>query len=649
MNNGNTDLAEQLQNERDFIDAVIQTSGALIVVIDKDGKITRFNKTCEHLTGYTADEVIGRTVFDLFTLPEERENVKNIASRLFSGERMVEFENHWVTKTAEKRYIRWRNSILLDNKGEPAYAVATGIDISDRRKVEQALRESEGRFRGIFDNIAMGIHLVDTSDHFIAVNDYVCRMLGYSKEELIAMDVHHLTAPEDREKSDDMNRMIREKKLKRVAYEKHYLKADGSKFWVNVTVSSIRNEKDMHIGSITTVEDISERKRVELALRRSEELLRLAQQGARVGSFDYDPVKKISEWSPELEVLYGLKPGEYRGSYDQWKELIHPADLPYVESRLDEAMTTGQFETEWRIVQPGGTIRWLAARGQVLKDDSGKPVRMVGVNFDITERKQAEFALHGRTQELAAANRDLESFSYSVSHDLRNPLHTIGSFATFLLEDYADRLDEEGQDYIRRINSGVKKMQTLIDDMLSLSRIVRQEMKRENVDLSAIVYNYLEELKSSHPERHVEFVIQEQVYAGADPRLIHLALENMLRNAWKFTSKKETTRIEFGTVPSTSLGHRVVEERRVSDENESRWPSGVEAQIVYFIRDNGQGFDQKFAEKIFEPFKRVHAENEFSGTGVGLSIVKRVILRHGGRVWAEGEVGKGATFYFTLG
>jgi PAS domain S-box-containing protein len=246
MNNHDTDLADQLQNERDFIDAVIQTSGALIIVIDKNGKIIRFNKTCEFLTGYTADEVIGRTVFDLFILPEERENVKNVASRLFGGERMVEFESHWVIKSAEKRYIRWRNSVLLDKKGVPIYVVATGVDISDRKKAEQALQESERRFRGIFDNIAMGIHLVDTRDHFIAANDYVCQMLGYSKEELFAMDVHHLTAPEDREKSDEMNSMIREEKLKRVAYEKHYLKADGSKFWVNVTVSSIRDDLDKH-------------------------------------------------------------------------------------------------------------------------------------------------------------------------------------------------------------------------------------------------------------------------------------------------------------------------------------------------------------------------------------------------------------------
>jgi PAS domain S-box-containing protein len=420
MNNHNTDFAEQLQNERDFVDAVIQTSGALIAVIDIDGKFTRFNKTCEELTGYTADEVIGRTVFDLFIPPEERECVKSVASRLFAGEKMVEFDNHWVTKTSEKRYIHWRNSILVDKKGRAAYAVATGIDITDRRKAEQALQESEGRFRGIFDNIAMGIHLVDTSDHFVAVNDYVCRILGYTKEELIAMDVHHLTAPEDREKSDEMNRKIRAKELKRVAYEKHYLKADGSKFWVNVTVSSIRDELDNHVGSITTVEDISERKRVELALRRSEELLRLAQQGARIGSFDYDPIRKFSEWSPELEALYGLKPGEFHGSYDQWKALIYPADLSFVESRLNEAMTTGQFETEWRIVQPGGIIRWLAARGQVLRDDSGKPVRMVGVNFDITERKTAEEQIRQKVALLEKANSDLDRFNrIAVGRELR--------------------------------------------------------------------------------------------------------------------------------------------------------------------------------------------------------------------------------------
>lgn len=256
--------------------------------------------------------------------------------------------------------------------------------------------------------------------------------------------------------------------------------------------------------------------------------------------------------------------------------------------------------------------------------------RMAALNLaeDADEaRLQAEETsreLRITADQLAAANRDLESFSYSVSHDLRNPLSLINGFTNFLIEEYSDRLDEQGRDYLRRIDDGVNKMQSLINDMLSLSRIGRLEMKRADVDLSATVCNYLAELKSTEPSRNAECIIENNVHANADPQLIHLALENLLRNAWKFTAKKETARIEFGTMT-------------------------VNKQVIYFIRDNGAGFDMQFAQKIFEPFKRVHAEKEFSGTGVGLSIVKRVVERHGGRVWAEGETGKGATFYFTLG
>ncbi|HEX2957772.1 MAG TPA: PAS domain S-box protein [Chitinispirillaceae bacterium] len=263
---------------------------------------------------------------------------------------------------------------------------------------------------------------------------------------------------------------------------------------------------------------------------------------------------------------------------------------------------------------------------------------------EITQRKKTEEKLRAAFEELAAANRDLESFSYSVSHDLRNPLHIIENFTDFLMEDYAGRLDEEGQDYIRQIDNGVKKMKALIDDILSLSRIGRQEMKREDVDLSAIVRDYLKELEGTDPKRNVEIVVQDTIHGNADPRLIHLALENLLRNAWKFTSKKEKTRIEFGAVPSTSLRHRISVEPRLTDVGE-----GPDEHTVYFIRDNGAGFDMQFAQKIFEPFKRVHADKEFTGTGIGLSIVQRVISRHGGKVWGEGEVGIGATFYFTLG
>lgn len=242
---------------------------------------------------------------------------------------------------------------------------------------------------------------------------------------------------------------------------------------------------------------------------------------------------------------------------------------------------------------------------------------------ELRKRKEVEGELRRYANQLAVANRDLESFSYSVSHDLRNPLRTIGGFADLLLEDFGEQLGEVGCDYLRRIDKSVVKMQAIIDDMLSLARIGRQEMKREDVDLSAIVHNHLLELKNAEPERHTEILIQQNVHANADPRLMHLALENLLRNAWKFTSKKKICHIEFGTTISNG-------------------------QTIYFVRDNGIGFDMKFAQIIFQPFKRVHSDKEFGGTGVGLSIVQRVIEKHGGKVWAEGEVNAGAVFFFTL-
>jgi PAS domain S-box-containing protein len=619
-------LENQLEDERDFVNAVIQTSGALIIVIDKDGKIDRFNKACEELTGYTADEVRGRTVFDLFILPEEREKVWGVATRLFNGERRVDYENSWITRSGENRYIRWQNSILLDENGVPAFSVATGIDITERNNAEKALRASESRFRGIFDNVAMGIHQVDTNDRFVAVNEYVCQMLGYPAGEFLAMDVHRLTAPEDRVNSDELNRKIRRKELRRVAYEKRYLKADGSRLWVSVTVSSIRDDRDRHIGSVTTVEDISERKKIEEALRESESGLKRAQEIAHLGSWELDVAANRLTWSDEIYRIFGLQPQEFGATYEAFLDHVHPDDRSAVDAAYKGSVREGKdsYEIEHRVIRKdNGEIRFVHEKCQHMRDEHGQIVRSLGMVHDITERKKAENAQHTFANELAAANRDLESFSYSVSHDLRNPLHAIGSFAAFLLEDYTDRLDEEGQDYLRQINAGVKKMQSLIDDLLSLSRIGRYDMKRDTVNISAIVQRYLKELRGMQPERNVEFVIQENVYANADPRLLHLALENLLRNAWKFTTKNELTRIEFGTAAGD--GH-----------------------TVYFIRDNGVGFDQQFSEKIFEPFKRVHAEKEFGGTGVGLSIVQRVIGRHGGKVWAEGEVGKGATFYFTL-
>jgi light-regulated signal transduction histidine kinase (bacteriophytochrome) len=229
-----------------------------------------------------------------------------------------------------------------------------------------------------------------------------------------------------------------------------------------------------------------------------------------------------------------------------------------------------------------------------------------------------------RTAQLAAANRELESFSYSVSHDLRAPLRAIDGFSQALLEDYGDSLDAQGQDYLQRIRGATQRMSELIDALLGLSRVTRAELQRESIDLSAMAEAVAAELRLRDPTRPVDFDIVPTLTATGDVRLLRVVMENLLGNAWKFTAKQAQARIEFG----------------VQTE-----PDGAPA---FFVRDNGAGFDTTYVDKLFGAFQRLHRVSEFPGTGIGLATVQRIIHRHGGRVWAEGEVGQGATFYFTL-
>ena len=242
-----------------------------------------------------------------------------------------------------------------------------------------------------------------------------------------------------------------------------------------------------------------------------------------------------------------------------------------------------------------------------------------------TLAERASKDLENANRELEGANKELEAFSYSVSHDLRAPLRTIDGFSRILLEDYAERLDEEGEDYLGRVRAASKHMDALIEDLLDLSRVSRGPLRREAIDLSAMARGIIRKFEGSQPERDVKFVAEEGVVAEGDASLLAVALENLLGNAWKFTSKRELATIEFGAAPYEG------------------------GDVAYHVRDDGAGFDPRYAEKLFGAFQRLHGSEEFEGTGIGLATVARIVHRHGGRVWAEGAVGEGATFFFTLG
>lgn len=257
-----------------------------------------------------------------------------------------------------------------------------------------------------------------------------------------------------------------------------------------------------------------------------------------------------------------------------------------------------------------------------------------GLAREVAERKRAEAAAHDlnarleqrvreRTAELEAANQDLRSFSYSVSHDLRAPLRRAEEFSRLLAEEYGDVIAGDGLLYLERLRASMRQMAALIDDMLKLSQVASAELKRERVDLSALAEEILSDLQRSQPERHVQVRVQPDLGTHGDVGLIRLAMQNLLGNAWKFTGRAADACITFGAVEQ-------------------------EGETVFYVQDNGAGFDMAHAEQLFHPFERLHSSSEFPGTGVGLAIVERVVRRHGGRIWTEAAPGEGATFYFTL-
>jgi PAS domain S-box-containing protein len=314
------------------------------------------------------------------------------------------------------------------------------------------------------------------------------------------------------------------------------------------------------------------------------------------------------------------------------EEITHPDNREMVRQLRNKAIMgqTSAYSIEKRYLRKDGAMIWGQVSSNWIYDPAGKPLYALAVIQDITDRKQIEAALReseaklgSRALELESANRELEAFNYTVSHDLRSPLTTIGGFCELLLGLGKSHLDDQCKSIIRHICGTVRHMDQLIETLLNFSRISNREMNRETVNLSKLANAVAAQLKMSEPHRLVEFIISEGIVVEGDAKLLREVLENLLGNAWKYTGKQETARIEFGA-------------------------GETNGRTTYFVRDNGPGFDMTQAEKLFIPFHRLHSREEFAGHGIGLSIAQRIIMRHEGRIWAEGDPVHGAIFYFTL-
>ncbi len=529
-------------------------------------------------------------------------------------------------KKGHKLWLELRVVPIHDDSGRLVALEGIARDITGRRRAEDELRETRDYLEKLVNYANAPIIVWDPAFKITRFNRAFERLTSYESDEVLGKELAVLFPAASREESLE--------KIARTLTGEHWesveipiLRKDGETrvaLWNSANIYA--EDGETLLATIAQGQDITERKQAEEELRK---LSRAMEQSPATvvitdirGNIEYANPKFLETTGYTPEEALGKNPRILKSGYtsaedyrDLWKTI----------------KAGGEWRGEFLNKKKDGELYWESASISPIRDSDGTILHFLAVKEDITERKRAEEEIRKlnadltqRAQELDAINKELESFSYSVSHDLRAPLRGIDGFSQALLEEYGERLDEQGKQYLQRVRAASQRMARLIDDMLTLSRVTRRDMVCEEMDLSALAQEAAADLRKAEPERQVEFVIEPGVVARGDARLLGAVLENLLGNAWKFTAKHPRARIEFGS--TLSGGER-----------------------AYFVRDDGAGFDMAYADKLFGAFQRLHSQNEFPGSGVGLATVQRIIRRHGGRVWAEGAPEQGATLYFTLG
>jgi PAS domain S-box-containing protein len=515
-----------------------------------------------------------------------------------------------------------------------AFGIVSERDIGAHRRAEESLKNSEERFHTLADAIPQLCWMANADGGIFWYNQ---RWYEFTGTNLQAMEGWGWQSVHDPEVLPMVMKGWTGAIARGEPFEMVFpLRAAGGKFHHFLTrVMPVRAAGGAVTRWFGTNTDISDQRMVEDSLREHKDLLRLAQEVGKIGTFDWNVLNGILTQTSEMDMMYGLAPGTLGKSGKTLLDMISADDREAVRRQLHDGIESGSFEAEWRILWPDGSEHWQFARARILRDETGSPVRSIGAIVDVTERKRAELEVIRmnsqleerilfRTIELEASNKELAAFAYSVSHDLRAPLRGIDGWSLALLDDYGAQLDHQALEYLTRVRSETQRMGNLIDHMLLLSRVTRDDIRRVPVDLTALAHQISTKLLEDDPERLAEFVIAPQLAVVGDVRLLNIALTNLFSNALKFTGKQPKARIEFGKLEK-------------------------DAVTVFYIRDNGVGFNMAHARNLFGAFQRLHKTSEFPGTGIGLAIVQRVIERHGGRVWAESLVNSGATFSFTLG
>ena len=617
---------------------LIENALDIIAILDADGTYRYASPSHERASGFTPAELVGRNGFDFIHPDDAPRLMQLMAEGLATGRATAVVEYRFRCKDGSWRYVEGAARNLIGDS-QVQGVIVNARDITERKRTEQALRQSEERFRTLVENLNDIVFSVDLEGKIAYISPTVEQMFGRSPAALQNRAFLPFVHPDDR--AGLLASQARTMAGQLEPSEFRVVDGRGGVHWVR-TSSRPQYENGQLVGTTGVLVDITTRKQAEEQLRESEERYRSLVSAMSEGVVLQAADGRIVACNASAERILGLSADELLGrtSVDPRWNAIHEDGSPYpgedhpvMRTLRDGRPCSGNV---MGVHKPDGSLRWISINVEPLcRPEETKPYAVVATFVDITERRNAENEIRRlnvelesrvreRTMQLEAANEELEAFSYSVSHDLRTPLRAISGFSRILLEDHAERLDAQAMQYLGRIRSATERMQLLIGDLLNLSRVSRAEVHWQVVDLGGLAGTIAAELRRVYATRVVRFVVAPGLVVRGDARLLHIVMENLLDNAWKYTSKNAEARIELGV-------HQ------------------QDGECVYFLRDDGAGFDMAWAGKLFHPFQRLHAPTEFEGTGIGLATVQRIIHRHGGRIWAEGAVDRGATFYFTLG
>ncbi len=613
--------------EQNPMPMLIYELGSLIILAVNDAFVAHY--------GYSKTEASTLHLTDLYPESEKKaiaDLIKTLHGHAYVG------EWHHLKKDGTLITIEPR-SHGFSYEGRAA-RIAVINDITERKMMEEAVQERERQISLIYDTVGDVIFNLkvekDGSYSFASVNQCFLSTTGLQANQIIGRRLQDIIPePSSSLALAKYAEAIREKRIVRWEETSEY---PTGQLIGEVSIAPVFDDSNNCVGLVGSVHDITGRKRMEEALRQSEQ--RYKQLLESITDYTYSveiqngrPMKTVHGFG--CEKVTGYTPDDYSVIPKLWLQMVHPDDQKVVEHYADPLCEGKEIPAlEHRIIHKNGSIIWVRNTYVLKHDANGKVVGYDGLISDITERKQAEEEIRRlnaeledrvvkRTAQLEAANKELEAFSYSVSHDLRAPLRHASGYVDLLVKKCKSDLSEKGQHYLSSIADSVHQMGVLIDDLLQFSKTGRIEMRQSVSDMNVILGEVMESLRHDNSNRMIKWIIGKLPSVFCDSSMLKLVWVNLLSNAVKFTRTRENARIEIG----------------VQEE---------EKEFIFYVRDNGVGFDMQYAQKLFGVFQRLHSMDEFEGTGIGLANVRRIISRHEGRTWAKAELDKGATFYFTL-